>query len=104
MELDARHANRWRLARWGVIAALLILPAVAMQFTEEVSWSSSDFVAAAVLLVSAGAVYEVVARRVRPARVRLMIGAVILCAVALIWHRLRSASSEPPRHPLRAAT
>ena len=82
---DARHANRWRLARWGAIAGLLILPAVAMQFTEEVSWSFSDFIVAAALLISAGAAYEVAARRARSAMVRLMIGAVILGAVVLTW-------------------
>ncbi len=33
-------------------AVLLLVPAVAMQFTEEVAWGLGDFVAAAVLLFS----------------------------------------------------
>ena len=33
----------WRVALWGTVAALLTLPAVAMQFTHEVQWGPGDF-------------------------------------------------------------
>ena len=36
----------WRLALWGGIALLLVLPALAMQFTREVNWGPGDFAAA----------------------------------------------------------
>ena len=36
--------RRWRLAAWSVAALLLLLPLVAMQFTDEVNWSLADFV------------------------------------------------------------
>ena len=38
-----RGKNRWRPAIWGAAAFLLVLPAVAMQFTSEVNWTASDF-------------------------------------------------------------
>ena len=75
----------WRLAIWGAIAALLLLPLVAMQFTGEVRWTAYDFGAAALLLVGAGAIFELATRYTADARLRLAIGAAILCVVTLIW-------------------
>lgn len=54
--------NGWRLAGWGSLLALLILPALAMQMTDEVNWTASDFVFAAVLLGFLGTVVELAAR------------------------------------------
>ena len=42
--------NPWRLALWSVALGLLLLPLIAMQFTEEVNWTAFDFVVAAILL------------------------------------------------------
>jgi len=70
---------------WGAIAALLLLPLVAMQFTDEVAWTGSDFVAAGVLLIGAGSLYEIAVRVTAKAAHRVLIGAVLLAAVAIIW-------------------
>ena len=43
-ELAHRPWNAWRIARWTVAGTLLALPAVAMQVTDEVNWTVSDFV------------------------------------------------------------
>lgn len=82
---NGSKAPVWRLAMWGAIAALLLLPAIAMQFTREVAWTGFDFVVAAALLVGAGAVFEVIARRVRGSRQRIAIGMALFSVVALIW-------------------
>ena len=49
------HPDTWRrsplrMLMWATPTALLIAPAVAMQFTREVQWTAFDFVFAAVLL------------------------------------------------------
>jgi hypothetical protein len=54
--------NLWRVIGWGTIAALVALPAVAMQFTREVNWTASDFVFAAVLLGGVGLAFEMAVR------------------------------------------
>lgn len=53
-----RGRNRWRPLVWGGAAGLLLLPAVAMQFTREVDWTGSDFVAMGVMLAAACALHE----------------------------------------------
>jgi hypothetical protein len=45
-----------------VVAFLLCIPLVAMQFTAEVNWTFSDFVFAAVVLFGAGLTFLLVAR------------------------------------------
>jgi len=80
-----RIGRLWRVGLWGLIAALLLLPLVAMQFTTEVAWDGADFAFAGVLLVGAGALFELAARATRSLAWRLGIGAVLLLAVLIIW-------------------
>lgn len=60
----------WRIAGWGSLLALLMLPALAMKMTGEVNWTASDFVFAAVLLGFAGTVVELSARFARRGALR----------------------------------
>jgi hypothetical protein len=58
-----RRGNPKLTAAWTTATALLLLtPLVAMQFTDEVDWTVSDFVFAGGLLLSAGVTYELAAR------------------------------------------
>ena len=49
-----RRGSRWRIAAWSVAALVLLIPLIAMQFTDEVNWSGGDFVFAALLLLGVG--------------------------------------------------
>lgn len=63
--------NGWRIAGWGSLLALLMLPALAMQMTGEVNWTAGDFVFAAILLGFIGTVVELAARFARPGAPRI---------------------------------
>ena len=54
---------RWLL--WAGLAALLLLPLIAMQFTREVAWDAADFAFAGVLLIGAGLIFELAAWRTK---------------------------------------
>lgn len=54
--------NGWRIAGWGFAAALIVTPAVAMQFTSEVKWTLFDFAFAAVLIGGTGLLVELAVR------------------------------------------
>jgi hypothetical protein len=43
---------------WGIISIMLLLPLVAIRFTNEVEWTAFDFAVAGGLLIGAGAVFE----------------------------------------------
>ncbi len=55
--------GRLRVVGWSLVAVLLLLPAIAMLFTDEVHWSGGDFLFAAVLLGGTGLLVELVVRR-----------------------------------------
>ena len=63
--------NGWRIAGWGSLLAILLLPAFAMKFTAEVNWTASDFVFAAMLLGFLGTVVELAVRLARPGGQRI---------------------------------
>jgi len=77
--------TRWHPLLWAAIAALLVLPLVAMRFTREVDWTPGDFAAAALLLGGGGLAFEVAMRRVTRPAARLAAGCAIGLAVALVW-------------------
>lgn len=74
-----------RMLGWGAVALVLTAPLVAMQFTDEVHWTASDFVLAGALLIGGGAVIELVAWRVQNPAVRIGFSLFIVAIVALIW-------------------
>ncbi len=74
-----------RTAVWSAIAALLLAPLAAMQLTDEVAWTVSDFGAAAVMLGVVGLAFEVISRSpLRPTAKGVLL-TMVLALVALIW-------------------
>lgn len=67
---------------------MLLIPLIAMQFTHEVKWSFFDFAVAAALLISAAVGLELMLRKVKTFRSRLIWAAVILILLVLIWAEL----------------
>lgn len=70
------------------VAFLLLIPLIAMQFTNEVDWDLRDFVIMGILLLSTGLMAELVIRKVRNTESRLVIIGLILLAFFLIWAEL----------------
>jgi peptidoglycan/LPS O-acetylase OafA/YrhL len=69
-------------------ALLLLIPLVAMQFTQEVNWTLSDFIVMGALLLGTGLACEFVLRKVKKAEHRIAICAALLVALVLIWMEL----------------
>lgn len=69
-------------------AFLLLVPFIAMQFTDEVNWTLSDFIVAGILLFGTGLTCELVMRKVKKIEYRIAICAAILAALLLIWIEL----------------
>ena len=67
---------------------LLLIPFIAMQFTDEVNWSLFDFAIAGVLLLGTGLMCEFVMRKVKNVKYRIAICAALLTALLLIWIEL----------------
>jgi hypothetical protein len=66
-------------------ALILLLPLLAMQFTEEVAWTLFDFAFAGILLFSTGLAYELTARKGGTAAYRAAVGVALAAALLLVW-------------------
>jgi hypothetical protein len=75
----------WRIVGWGIAALLLLLPLVAMQFTDEVRWDETDFIFAAVVFGTVGAALELAVRMSRNIAYRAGAGAALAAAFLIIW-------------------
>jgi hypothetical protein len=84
----AMHGSRWRIVIWGTAAFLLLLPLIAMQFTNEVNWDETDFVVFGAMLFGACGVYELAARMTPNFAYRAAVGVAVVAAFILIWMNL----------------
>ncbi|MHC2991603.1 membrane protein [Pontibacter sp. HJ8] len=70
------------------VVFILLIPFIAMQFTDEVNWGLFDFIVMGVLLLGTGLLCELVMRKVKNMDYRIGILALILIALFLIWAEL----------------
>lgn len=70
------------------VVIILLIPLVAMQFTNEVNWTRSDFIVAGGLLLGTGLACEFVIRKVSNREYRVAICLAIVFALLLIWAEL----------------
>jgi hypothetical protein len=73
------------MAAWAAAALILLLPLIAMQLTDEVSWSASDFVFAGGLLFGALGAYELALRKTTDTAYRGAVGVALAAVVLLLW-------------------
>ena len=70
------------------VGLLLLIPLIAMQFTDKVNWTLPDFIAAAVLLTGTGLLCELTLRKVKKTKYRIVICLAILATLLVIWAEL----------------
>jgi peptidoglycan/LPS O-acetylase OafA/YrhL len=70
------------------VAILLLIPFIAMQFTDEVSWTIFDFIVMGILLLSTSILCELTIRKVTKIKHRIAICIVIIAAFLIIWAEL----------------
>ncbi len=80
-----QRGSRWRIAAWAAAALLLLLPLIAMQFTDQVVWDGADFAIFGALLVGTGVTFEVAARKTGNSAYRAAVGVALAAAFILIW-------------------
>ena len=71
-----------------MIPVILLVPLVAMQFTDEVNWTVGDFVVFGAMLAAVGIGFEVALRMISNKLYRIIAGIAIICVFLLVWAEL----------------
>ena len=71
-----------------IVGSLLLIPLIAMQFTDEVNWTALDFVIAGALLLVTGLIFDLVMRKVKNTKYRIAILIIVILVFFLIWAEL----------------
>ena len=72
----------------GPAAAVLLLPLLAMQFTDEVKWDAADFIVFGAMLAVACGTFELAARMTGSGTYRAAVGVAVVTAFILVWMNL----------------
>jgi len=80
--------NKRLIAIMATATIILLIPLIAMQFTNEVDWGLLDFLVAGILLFGTGFACEIVLRKVKNIKYRIVICAVLLVTLFIIWVEL----------------
>jgi len=83
-----RRWTGWRIAGWSVAALLLLLPLVAMQFTDEVNWDGTDFIVMGGLIGGIGLGMELLVRKSDSLAYRLGAAVALAAAFLIVWINL----------------
>jgi hypothetical protein len=70
------------------VPLLLCIPLIAMQFCENVNWTLFDFMIAGILLLSAGMILELILRKIKVTKRKIIAIAVLFLVLFLIWAEL----------------
>ena len=71
-----------------VVSILLLIPFLAMQFTDEVQWGLHDFLMAGLLLFGAGLLIDLTMRKAKNLNFRILLIFAILLFFLVIWAEL----------------
>ena len=71
-----------------IILLVLMIPFIAMQFTDEVNWGVADFIVMGILLAIVGLGIEIVMRKIKTKDNRILLVGAIVLAFLLIWAEL----------------
>ena len=69
-------------------AFILLVPLLAMLFTDQVVWDLTDFIVAGALIFGTGLTYELVARKGGTMAYRVAVGIALAAALLLVWMNL----------------
>jgi len=76
------------IALFATATLLLLIPLLAMQFTQEVNWTPADFMVAGVLLYGTAIACDFTLRKTKNKSTALILCGVILVFLVVIWAEL----------------
>lgn len=86
--METTHQNKRLVSILAIAIAILLIPLIAMKFTNEVNWKIFDFLVAGILLIGTGLTLEFILRKIKTLRYRILFGIALFVVLFLIWAEL----------------
>ncbi|MCB0479466.1 MAG: hypothetical protein KDC84_14960 [Crocinitomicaceae bacterium] len=67
------------------VTVILLVPAIAMQFSDEVNWTTFDFIMAAIVLYGFGFLFEIAARKIKDNKKKIFFYSILLLLLILLY-------------------
>tara|TARA_B100000929_G_scaffold84130_1_gene65681 strand:+ start:254 stop:526 length:273 start_codon:yes stop_codon:yes gene_type:complete len=71
-----------------IVGLLLLIPLIAMQFTDEVNWSFFDFIIMGLMLTITSLLIRITLKKFKNSKNRIILIAIIIIIFFLIWAEL----------------
>jgi len=86
--MEITNQNKRLVTILAVAIALLLIPLIAMSFTNEVNWKIFDFLVAGILLIGTGLTLEFILRKIKTLRYRILFVITLFVVLFIIWVEL----------------
>lgn len=86
--MEIINQNKRLVTILAIAIALLFIPLIAMNLTSDVNWTLFDFIVAGILLVGTGLTFEIILRKIKTLRYRILFGIALFVVLFLIWAEL----------------
>lgn len=86
--MEITNQNKRLVTILATAIILLLIPLIAMKFTNEVNWKTFDFIVAGILLIGTGLTLELILRKIKTIRYRILFGIALFLFLLLIWAEL----------------
>ncbi|SDB23411.1 hypothetical protein SAMN03097699_0222 [Flavobacteriaceae bacterium MAR_2010_188] len=86
--MDITNQNKRLITILASAVALLLIPLIAMNFSNEVNWSIFDFVVMGILLIGTGLGLEFILRKIKTLRYRIIFGIALFVVLFIVWAEL----------------
>lgn len=84
--INKKENNIFRISL--VTVLILMIPLLAMQFTDEVNWNETDFIVMGALIFGMGSMFVMTARKIHKNLHRVAVGIAFLIALFYFWAEL----------------
>ncbi len=86
--METASQNKRRIIILATTIGILLIPLIAMNFSDNVNWRIFDFLIAGVLLIVTGLTLDFILRKIKSLRYRILLVIVLLLVLFLIWAEL----------------
>ena len=86
--MEITNQNKRLITILATAMGILLIPLIAMNFTNEVNWTIFDFLVVGILLFGTGLTFEFILRKIKTLRYRILFGIALFVVLFLVWAEL----------------